>query len=206
MEHKILSNSLVLAVAIMLSLSLSAPFKVYGQYSSDQNKKEISIDKKVRSIDESEYYDNIEASKKTFFQNDVVEFQIKVQNTGDQNLNNVDVKDLLPKHLGLIFYPGDFDKDNNKIEWKIDTLVPGESRVYLIRAKIQDTNDINTLTQQTNTAQVSVDDLNDTDNASYFIGKANVPDTGASDIVIKTLLVTLIATSGFYFRKIARGY
>jgi uncharacterized repeat protein (TIGR01451 family) len=207
-EHKFLNISLVLSAIAILSLSLFNPIKAYSQYySSNDNKKEISVDKKLREINQNEYVDNITASNKTFFERDIIEFQIKVENIGNQTLNNINVIDTLPGYLGLIFHPGTFNSSNNKLEWKIDTLNPGEIKKYLIRARIQNSDQLSaSLTKKTNRVEVTVENLNDSDTSSYFIGKPTVPDTGASDVIIKTILVALVGTSGFYFRKLARGY
>lgn len=207
MEYKIINISFVFGAIAILFFSLFRPLKAYGQYySTVENQKEISIDKKVRAIADSQYFDNIEASRKTFFEGDIIEFQIKVENTGSETLNNVKVKDNLPKYLGLIFNPGTFNQNENTIEWVIDKLDPGQAKEYLIRAKIKDSTDLRVVTKQTNKSEAKVDNLIDNDNSSYFIGKTIVPDTGAADMIVKTIFVTLIAGSGFYFRKLARGY
>ncbi|MDD4785320.1 MAG: hypothetical protein PHH12_02590 [Candidatus Shapirobacteria bacterium] len=205
MENKILSISFVLTAIAILTLSLFNPLKVRGYYPNDV-KRELSIDKKIRSIGDTQYFDNIESSRKTFFERDTIEFQIKIENIGNQTLNDIKVKDSLPKYLALVFYPGTLSTDKSTIEWTIDKLEAGQSKEYLIRAKIQNTTKIGGLTRQTNRVESKVENLSDSDNASYFIGKATVPATGASDIVLKTVMVTLMAGSGIYFRKKARGY
>lgn len=205
MEHKILSFSFIFGAMAILFLSLISPTKAYG-YTTSDDVKEISIDKKVRSIGDTQYYDNIESSVETFYENDVIEFQINVKNTSDKALNNINVKDILPKYLSLVFYPGTFNADQNIVEWNIDTLASGESKPYLIRAKINNSTSLNVLTKQTNKAETGVDGKYDSDNASYFIGKVSVPATGASDIMLKTGLVISLAGLGFGFRKKARGY
>lgn len=207
MEHKFFKFCLTLSTIAILSLSFLVPKKAYSQYySANENIKQISIDKKLREVNQNEYVDNITASKKTFFEKDIIEFQVKVENIGNETLNNIQVRDNLPNYLGLIFHPGTFDDGNNQINWTIKSLNPGEVKKYLIRAKIQNSVDINHLTKETNKVEVSVDDLGDSDTASFFIGKIIVPDTGASDTIVKTVLIALVATSGFYFRKLARGY
>ena len=208
MEYKFLKNSLVLSAIAILSLSLLNPTKSYSQYySSTEIKKEISVDKKIKEINQKEYVDNITASNRTFFEKDIIEFQVKVENIGNEDLKNIKVKDILPEHLSLIFYPGKFNKDNNEIEWSIENLAPGENKKYLIRAKIENSSQISAaLAKKTNRVEVVVDNLNDSDTASYFIGKPIVPETGASDIIIKTILIALTGTGGFYFRKLASGY
>ena len=186
--------------------SLFSPFKAYGQYSQGGTINKLSIDKKIRSIGDTQYFDNIEASKKTFFEKDVIEFQIKVENTFVDPVYNINIKDFLPKYLELIFNPGKFEPDQRIIEWNIDKLNAGESKTYLIRAKIKDSNKLDVLTKQTNKVETCGGGSCDSDNASYFIGKGSIPATGTSDLIVKTILVTLTAGSGFYFRKLARGY
>jgi len=204
-EHKIINFSLALGAMAILFLSLFNPTKAFG-YNDTDNTKVISIDKKVRSTDDSQYYDNIESSKKTFYENDVVEFQIEVKNIGTQVVYNINVKDMLPKYLSLVFNPGKFDSDQNIVEWNIDKLEANESKNYLIRAKINNSTKLNVSTKQTNKAEACGAGQCDVDTASYFIGKVTVPATGASDIVIKTILVALLAIGGFSLRKFVREY
>lgn len=205
MEHKIINFSLALGAMAILFLSLFNPTKAFG-YNDTDNTKVISIDKKVRSTDDSQYYDNIESSKKTFYENDVVEFQIEVKNIGTQVVYNINIKDMLPKYLSLVFNPGKFDSDQNIVEWNIDKLEANESKNYLIRAKINNSTKLNVSTKQTNKAEACGAGQCDVDTASYFIGKVTVPATGASDIVIKTILVVLLAIGGFSLRKFVREY
>lgn len=204
MQNKILNISLALGAMAILFLSLFSPSKAFG-YSNEQPKR-ISIDKKVRDIDSNEYFDNIEASKKTFFEKDVIEFQINVKNVSTEVMYNVNVKDILPKYLSLIFYPGKFDSDQYIVEWNIDKLEAGESKAYLIRAKIDNSSKLNLATKQTNKAEACGAGQCDNDNASYYIGKVIIPATGASDVILKTVAVISIAGLGFWFRKKARGY
>jgi len=205
-KHKILTTGFVFSAMAILFLSLFSPFKAYGQYYSQGDKNKLSLDKKIRSVGDTQYYDNIEASNKTFYENDVIEFQIRIENISTEVVYNIKTEDFLPKYLSLIFYPGTFNKDQYIVEWNIDKLEAGESKTYLIRAKINDTTKLNALTKQTNKAESCGGGSCDQDYASYFIGKTTVPATGASDIVVKTILVISAAATGFYFRKLARGY
>jgi len=205
MKHKILNLSLALGAMAILFLSLFNPTKAFG-YETNNTVKRISIDKKVRSIGDTQYYDNIEASKKTFYEKDIVEFQVNVKNVSTEVMYNINVKDILPKYLSLVFYPGKFDNDQYIVEWNIDKLEAGESKTYSIRAKINNSGKLNVLTKETNKAEACGAGQCDADYASYFIGKTGVPATGASDILLKTGLVITTAGLGFLFRKKARGY
>ncbi|MFA5532661.1 MAG: hypothetical protein WDA13_03665 [Candidatus Shapirobacteria bacterium] len=205
-EHKIMSIVLVIAAMVVLFSSLS-PIKAGATSYSSDDEKRISIDKKLRSIYDSEYQDNIASSQKVFYEEDLIEFKIKVENTGDTVLKNIKVTDNLPPFLKLVFHPGTFDETNNKVEWTIEELAAGEVKDYLIRAKIDKSKDVKTLTKETNVAGVCVDKICDRDDASYFIGDGvSIPNTGDAGLLIKTSIVLSLTGAGFLFRKYARGY
>jgi len=207
-EHnKSIALFLVLvAMAVLFSSIFSIKANATSYYSSD-DEKTISIDKKIRTIKNTEYEDNISASEKIFYENDLVEFKIVVENTGDGVLKNIKVVDYLPPFLKLVFYPGSFDKTNNKVEWTIDELNAGHSQEFLIRAKISDSKNVRTLTKETNVAKVCVDEICDKDDAVYYIGNGvAIPDTGNTDLILKTIVVLTLVGSGIAFRKYARGY
>jgi len=207
-EHnKSIALFLVLvAMAVLFSSIFSIKANATSYYSSD-DEKTISIDKKIRTIKNTEYKDNISASEKIFYENDLVEFKIVVENTGDGVLKNIKVVDYLPPFLKLVFYPGSFDKTNNKVEWTIDELNAGHSQEFLIRAKISDSKNVRTLTKETNVAKVCVDEICDKDDAVYYIGNGvAIPDTGNTDLILKTIVVLTLVGSGIAFRKYARGY
>jgi uncharacterized repeat protein (TIGR01451 family) len=193
----------------VLFLSFNPILARAESYSNDDNRKEISIDKQLRSIGDSKYVDNIASSTKVFYQDDIIEFKVIVKNTGTGVLKNIKVTDNLPPFLSLIFFPGTYDKTNNKIDWTIDQLNAGDSQEFLIRAKIDNAKDVKTLTKETNDSSVKVDELGDKDDASYFIaagGGVSVPNTGSTDLLVKTGIVITLGLSGFALRKLVRGY
>jgi len=205
-EHKNIVFFLVSAVLTVLLSSLF-PIKANAYSYSNDSEKTISIDKKIRDLKSSEYQDNISASEKVFYENDSVEFKIIVKNTGDGVLKNIKVVDYLPPFLKLVFYPGNFDETNNKVEWTIGELNAGDSQEFLIRAKINNSKAVRTQTKETNVAQVCVDEICDKDDAIYYIGNGvSIPNTGSSDIILKTMIVLTLVGSGIAFRKYSRGY
>jgi len=205
-EHKNIVFFLVSAVLTVLFSSLFSIKANAYSYSND-SEKTISIDKKIRDLKSSEYQDNISASEKVFYENDSVEFKIIVKNTGDGVLKNIKVVDYLPPFLKLVFYPGNFDETNNKVEWTIGELNAGDSQEFLIRAKINNSKAVRTQTKETNVAQVCVDEICDKDDAIYYIGNGvAIPNTGSTDLIIKTIVVLTLIGSGIAFRKYSRGY
>jgi len=205
-KHNIKKLTSILTALAILTLSLIKPFGIEAQYSTTESKKEISVDKTIRSISDTQYFDNIGSNKKIFYENDVIEFKIKVENTGNQDLVNIKATDKLPKNLTLIFLPGTYNSNTGLIEWTIDRLSPGESKEYLVRAKITDTTEITSIISRTNNVKACADNTCDEDNASYFIGKPTVPATGASDLIVKTVAIVTLVASGLALRKYARGF
>lgn len=207
MEYKNKSIGLIIATLVVLSLSLLKPTLVRAEsYSNEDNRKTLSVDKKLRSVSDSKYVDNISSSTKTFFQGDLIEFQIKIENTGTGVLKNIKVTDSLPPFLKLIFFTGTYDKTNNKVEWTIDELKAGEAKDYLIRARIDQATNVTQLTKETNVAEARVDELGERDDASYYIGGVSVPETGDASLLIKTGILFSLGLGGILFRKYARGY
>ena len=212
-----MKNKIILAMSLMTLIagSLLTPVMAKADsYSNDDNRKTLSIDKKLRPLSWSEYVDNISSSRKVFYQNDVIEFKIKVTNTGTTNMKNIKVTDNLPSFLKLIFFPGSYNSTDNKIEWTIDELNAGNSQEFLVRAKIDKATEINTLTKETNVAIASVDGITENDDAIYYLGGKTsttkgeiiVPETGSMDLVIQTVSVISLGLSGFALRKKIRGF
>ena len=206
---------LALAMAAIMAGSLVSPALVEADsYTSVDNRKTLSIDKKIRYIFSANYVDNISSSTKVFTQGDIVEFKIKVTNTGTTNMRNIKVTDQLPPFLKLIFFPGSYNKTDNKIEWTIDELNAGHSQEFLIRAKIDQASEVKTLTKETNVALASVDGINEKDDAIYYIGtpaagkggQIIVPETGSTGLILQTGGVISLGLAGLALRKKIRGY
>lgn len=176
---------------------------ILGQYYTENNQNEsLIVDKKVRSLSMDSYLDNISAATFTFQQDSNVEFQITVKNNGTNDLSAINVRDILPHHLALIFYPGTINGD--EIDWTIDKLSPNESKVFIIRAKINI--DSHPTGKQVNKVTASSTNLSDTDTATYFIGQPIVPVTGDDSLPLKSVIMVTFIGSGLVLRKIARGY
>ena len=213
--NKILLNVLM---AGFLGLILINPAFVRADSYSNDDQKTITIDKKLRSLADSKYVDNISSSTKIFSNGELIEFFVKETNSGDTNLKNIKVTDNLPPFLKLIFYPGTYNSTDNKLEWTIDELNAGHSQEFLIRAKIDKASEVKTLTKETNVAQVRVDELGARDDASYYIlnkgttivpdgkGEIIIPETGNGALIIETIGAISVGLSGLALRKKIRGF
>ena len=206
MKYLTLKISFALMALAILALSLKFPNGVMAQYNQSTVKKTISVDKKVRSLPDTNFFDNIDRDKKVFHTGDLIEFSIRIENTGDQELTQIQAEDSLPKYLELFFNPGTYNKDSNTISWKIDSLKPAESKTFLIRAKIAPIASNSAETKLTNLVEVQANGLNDKDTASYFINEGSIPNTGDNTLLIKTSAVLAAIAGAFALRKFARGY
>lgn len=207
---------LALFGAAVLAGSLASPVSVKADsYSNEDNRKTLSVDKKLRSIWDSEYVDNISSSTRVFAEDGILEFKIKITNTGTTNMKNIKVVDQLPPFLTLIFFPGTYNSTDNRVEWKIDELNAGHSQEFLIRAKIDKSENVYTVTKETNVVTATVDEISEKDDAVYYIGNTGstsvdnqviVPETGNAALVLETIGVVTAGISGLALRKKIRGY
>jgi uncharacterized repeat protein (TIGR01451 family) len=216
-EH--MKNKLLIAVLTVFSLiTFLNPIKVKADsYSDTDNRKTLSIDKKIRTLGWDYYLDNISSSTKIFRNGEIIEFKVKITNTGTTNMRNIRVTDNLPPFLKLIFFPGTYNSTDNKVEWTIDELNAGHSQDFLIRAKIDQANEVYNLTKETNVAIARVDELSEKDDAIYYIKEGTattsgelatvvLPETGSMALVLETIGTIGVGISGLALRKKIRGY
>ena len=191
-------------LSFLLLTALVFPSGVFADsYSQGEVKYQVSIDKKIRPINDSNFYDNISREQKVFVSGDVMDFNILVENTGKDILNDLTVKDFYPIVNQIILAPGEIDKVNRQITWKIDTLAVGETRNFTLRAKVA-TNSASA--SQTNVAQVSNNNVFDKDTATFYVTAKTSPSTGSNDLLIKTGIIITLSGAALALRKLARGY
>ena len=201
--RKIVKNSLLLAGLVFLASTTPIRAQYYG---NGDDTPQLILDKKLRSLPGSDFRDNIDKTVKVFYEDNLLEFSVLIKNSGNVSLGNIKVVDYLPANLSLIFHPGEFDGQENKLVWQIDSLEAGEEKTYLIRAKINQTAVAGLASQRCNKADVWAGDISDSDTACYFVGGMEVPGTGNAGLWVQTMLVVLAGSGGWVLRKYARGY
>lgn len=188
----------------MLLNALVFPSGVFADaYSQGEVNYNVSIDKKIRPINETGLYDNISKDQKIFVNDDVIDYNIVIENTGKDILYNLIVTDFYPVVNQVIFAPGEIDKINRKVTWKIDTLAVGERKSYIFRAKVINAN---YSMSQTNVVQISSNDVFDRDTATFYVDGKSIPTTGSNDLVVKSGIVLSLSVIALALRKVARGY
>lgn len=189
---------------LALATSLLLPSEVFADaYSQGEVNYQVSIDKKIRPINDSNFYDNIGKDQKIFVSEDLMDFNILVENTGKDILYDLVVKDFYPVVNQIILAPSEVDKINRQVTWKIDTLAVGETRNFTLRAKVS-TNSASM--SQSNVVQVSNNYVFDRDTATFFVAGKTSPSTGSNDILVKTGIALTLSIVALALRKMARGY
>lgn len=215
-EKRTLSKALGALIAAYLVMAL-IPSQVHGQYYGEAEEKRIIIvDKTVIDFKDSigkggeVYSDNIDSSIKTFAGDDVLQYKIVVENAGTETLTSVKVVDRLPSNISLFFYPGNYNKETNTLEWTIDEIKPGETKEdILIRAKVSEVAELSATTPTKLCNEVIVDagsGITDSDRACVYAIGYGVPKTGDASLLVKTVLISAAGSIGWFLRKLARGY
>jgi uncharacterized repeat protein (TIGR01451 family) len=172
-------------------------------YQPGEDKKEIVIDKLIKFNEN--YIDNVSASQKVFVNGDMVDFKIKIYNSGNIDLYDIAVEDKLPKYLAVLIHPGTYDKTNSKINWNIDKLAAGETREYFVKSRISNYDLVAEL-DQINFVDAKNDSVYDSDKASYVIGGKQMPVTGSFSLLFGSVLSLTMLGGGIGIRKYSRGY
>jgi len=103
---------------------------------------DIDVDKKISKKDD-DYKDHIKSSEHKFDSGDKIYFKIKVENTGDVTLKDVDLIDTLPNFVKFEKeIDGDADVDGKRVKFDIGTLKPGESQTVKFIVEVVDDEDL----------------------------------------------------------------
>lgn len=168
---------------------------------------EISLDKVVRHPEEDKYVDNLYADDSTYTPYQEVIFKLTIKNTGEEDLNDIEVKDFLPDYLYFTSTPDGWD--DKTATWKIDHLNPGESKTYEIKAKVVSENDLpegDGIYCVTNSGEAKKDDKSAGDTSQLCISKkilgiTTIPKTGNNLIWTIILLISALIFGVFKLRK-----
>jgi uncharacterized repeat protein (TIGR01451 family) len=195
---------LAISTLLTLALLLSGGRPVAAQYyQPGEDKYELVIDKLIKFNDN--FIDNVSASQKVFVNGESVDFKIKIYNSGNIDLYDIQVEDKLPKYLSVMYHPGSLDKANFKITWTIDKLVAGETKEYFIKARVSDYS-LMTEIDQINFVDAKNNSVYDSDKAAYVIGGKQMPVTGSFSLLFGSVLSLTMLGGGIGFRKYSRGY
>ena len=181
------------------------------QYGDSESHRQIIVDKKIKSIDQNYWSDNLSSDNILFTAEELVFFKIYVKNTGDETLKNITLIDYIPQYTKHILSDGDFKDTENRTDWTIDQLDPGQEKEYFLRVQVKD---INSLPQgdilvSINKAKVTTESgESDEDTAQFPISTqilaAKLPEAGGSNL-LKIIAAAIVGGIGVIARKFGRG-
>lgn len=117
---------------------------VYGGGEVCPTNIEFTIDKKVQQPTKGgDFVDNMSINDSKFQPGQDVAFKIRIQNTGNNKINTLNVTDNLPANVTFISGPGTFNKNNNTITYTISGLDPNAVNEQVFVARIGDSNGFN---------------------------------------------------------------
>ena len=200
----LIASSLFLPTTILADSSCGS---IYGGNCANPN---FTINKTVKNPVNGEFVDNLSANSPHFLPDQTINFRLHVQNTGNTDLNNVQVQDRLPNYIDFISGPGSFDKNSTTLTFTVDNLKQGEFRDYDVAAKIQPTSAIptNGISCVTNFAQATMSNQISSDTSVFCIESQvmapvqQLPKTGPKEtgLLLSASIIMLLA-SVFLYRK-----
>jgi uncharacterized repeat protein (TIGR01451 family) len=215
-----MKQAIILFVLTLLTASsVLADSGQYGQYGGGAPSGSIMIDKTVSYGTTTKggimsYVDNYSASDARLHPSDQVYFQIKVKNTSNVTLTNVQVQDVLPSYVDAVEGPGSYNTNNKTISWTYSELKAGEEKVEKVIAKVYVQGRLPAdrgLMCMVNKADVRVGDVTDSDTAQFCIEKQvitkggvppqKVPQAGPEFGFLVTALSMSTLGAGIYLKK-----
>ena len=184
------------------------------QYGDDDSGRQIIVDKKIKAVGQDYWHDNLYQDDILLTAEDLVFFKIFVKNTGDETLHGVTLIDYLPNYTNYILSDGTLNESENRTEWSIGDLSPGQEKEYYLRVQIENSENlpdgidedpyisINRAKVDTNTGE------SDEDTAEFPIATnilaTTLPETGGNQL-LKIIAAALIGGIGVIARKFGRG-
>lgn len=206
MIKKLIGISLTLVLGLSL---LTKEVKADYMYGEGEASRQIIVDKKLKPVSWSKWYDNLSLNDFSFSAEDLVDFKILVKNSGEAELDNIEVIDILPGSVNYLFGASGYNKDNHQLAWNIDRLNPGEEKEFKLRVQVVKAGElpqggafpvVNRVKVTANTGET------DEDTAQFYLkGRAEVLPEAGINLVLGTILALGIAATGFLGRKFGRG-
>lgn len=192
----------------------SSQYNQYGQYGGGSPSTSITIDKMVGKVTTTKggvttFVDNNSISDPRYTPDKQVSFQIKVKNTSDSTLSNVEVTDILPPYVEAVEGPGNYDANTRIISWKYDQLKPGEEKTEKVIVQVYPQSKLPTdksIFCEQNKSTVRVGNAYDEDTAQFCIEKAvtpakQVPTAGPEYGLVLSALSLAGLSAGIYLKR-----
>ncbi len=155
--------------------------------------KEILVDKLVKDPASGNFVDNLGPSDSKLNPEEEITFKIVVKNTGNTDLEDVKIKDVLPNYLDFVSGPEgtNWNSDERTFEFVIDGLKAGETKEFKVKAKVVSKESLpedKSLVCVTNWVEAKAEGMVDSDTSGVCIQNVEqLPATGADPVAIASI-------------------
>ena len=147
---------------------------VYGGGIISPREGEVIVEKKVLNPATGVFVDHLGPTDPKYKPLDIIAFQIRVQNSAEEELAEINLVDTLPDFVDFSSGPGEYDEKNRQLNFKVENLVGGASEVFEIkvRASHQSTfPEEESVLCPVNVIEATVEDKTDRDESQFCIEK-----------------------------------
>lgn len=206
-KQKILLTPLMVVAGLGLLTPKAEACYMYG---NGEPSRQIIVDKQVKPDRWNDWKDNLSADAYLFQSDDRVDFKVRVKNTGEDDLDNVEVIDYLPDYVDYVSGPGGATRDGNQVKWNAGHFNPGEEKEYTLQVEIVESNLLEGKGNFCVVNRVRVEaesDESDEDTSEFCIegteGKVlgvKLPETGAS-LALGMIASLTVAGAGTFIKR-----
>src|SRR3989344_2169343 len=139
------AKKLITLISVLLSIFVFFIFTSIASASYGEEKPptpRIMIEKWVWNPASNSFVENLSVNQFLFLPDQDVKFKVEVKNTGDKDLEKVEVTDKLPKEVSFVSGPGSYDKEKHSLTFIIDKLNKGEAKSYELTVKVKKAEDL----------------------------------------------------------------
>src|SRR3989338_8635645 len=167
---------------------------------------ELFIDKMVLNPATNVFVDHLGPTDPKYRPLQIITFEIRVENSGEETLSEVNVTDKLPDFVDYMSGPGTFNKDGKTVNFTVENLEPGESETFNIKARASHQAVLpeeKNVICPVNEVEAETTDRQEEDKSQFCIEKEmevpQVPEAGADPIILSGLASAL--SLGYWLRK-----
>lgn len=152
---------------------------IYGGGQSCVTTNNIVVNKTILNPQTNRFVDNLSINDPKYQPGFITTFQISITNTGNNNVSEVNVRDIFPQYVNFASGAGTFDTNTNTLSFRLNNLAPNETRTYSIIGRVFSESQIpvaqGSVVCVVNQAIATVDNVSvSQDNAQFCIEK-NAP-------------------------------
>lgn len=103
---------------------------------------ELLVNKTVLNPQTNTLVDNLGVNDPKFGPDNIVTFQITVQNTGQATLPRVQVRDIFPQFVDFAAGAGTFDQNTRTLTFEVINLAPNQAQTFTVQGKVVSLNQL----------------------------------------------------------------